>query len=141
TTCGHSLPRANPSRGGDAKQEVSHEARRLGRQHDPSVGTTGRTTCEGRPTLVIFKLSPRMGAHRLAAAGSLAILALGAAAGSAGAKQPGKDGAFCEGAVSPAFAAFGDRNLYALAPEGDMETALVGWQLADARVVDESEPY
>jgi len=79
--------------------------------------------------------------HRLLAAGSVAVVAAAALPASAGAAYTVTNGVSCGESVSAAFSEFGDPNLYALAPGGDMETGVAGWTLSKARLIAGSEPY
>src|SRR4051812_12351102 len=80
---------------------------------------------------------PKLTMSRLAGTGLAAVLATFALAAPASAAQSGS----CSGTLSTPFAAWGDTNLYALAPGGDLESSS-GWTFTGgAKLVSESEPF
>jgi hypothetical protein len=89
-----------------------------------------------------IRIRNRSGRRLLIAGASVACLIGTALAPATASATTVNNGVYCDEAVYQAFAAFGDDNLYALAPGGDFEGDLSGWTLSDgAATVDGSDPF
>jgi hypothetical protein len=95
-----------------------------------------------------IRIRNRTGRRLLTTGASLACLVATAVAPAAASATSGSgstgtvtNGVYCDEAMSAAFSAFGDSNLYALAPGGDFEGDLAGWTVGAAKQVAGSEPY